>query len=69
MKSMCGLAGITKMYINHSIRTTGALSLFRKNVPENVIQEVTGCQSLNGLHQYEKLVVMRNKLRQTYWLT
>lgn len=69
MKSMCGLAGITKMYINHSIRTTGAPSLFCKNIPEKVIQEVTGCQSSNGLRQYEKLAVMRNKLLQTYWLT
>ena len=44
--------GKTERHINHSSRTTGATSLFRKNVPKKVIQ---GHWILNGLHQYENV--------------
>lgn len=47
--------GKTERHINHSLRTTGATSLFRKNVLKKVIQEVMGHWILNGLHQYENI--------------
>ena len=50
---MCEAVGLPPR-TNHSLRVTGATTLFTKNVPENLIQEVTGHRSLECLRRYEK---------------
>lgn len=46
-------SGTSIRYTNHSLRATSATRLFSHNVPEKVIQEVTGHRSLVGLRSYE----------------
>ena len=41
---------------NHSLRATGASTLFHANVPEKIIQECTGHRSLAALQQYEHTI-------------
>ena len=55
VKRMCEAAGLPPR-TNHSLRVTGATTLFTKNVPEpeKLVQEVTGHRSLECLRQYEK---------------
>ena len=47
---MCEQAKISGSKANHSLRTTGATSLFAEGVSEKVIQERTGHHSLEALH-------------------
>jgi integrase len=54
VKDMCSEANIEGK-TNHSLRATGATTLFQKNVPERVIQKVTGHRSLDALRSYEKI--------------
>jgi site-specific recombinase XerD len=54
VKDMCSEANIEGK-TNHSLRATGATTLFQKNVPERVIQKVTGHRSLHTLRSYEKI--------------
>ena len=44
-----------EIYTNHSLRASGATKLFQKEVPEKVIQEITGHRSLKALRKYEKV--------------
>ena len=44
--------GVT-MKTNHSLHVTGATSLYSANVPETIIQQQTGHQSLKALRSYE----------------
>ena len=53
VKRMCEAADLPPR-TNHSLRVTGATTLFSKNVPEKLVQEVTGHRSLECLRQYEK---------------
>ena len=53
VKRMCEAAGLPPR-TNHSLRVTGATTLFSKNVPEKLVQEVTGHRSLECLRRYEK---------------
>ena len=53
VKEMYFEAGIESK-TNHSLRATGATSMFRSNVPEKSIQNVTGHRSLEALRKYEK---------------
>ena len=39
---------------NHSLRTTGATSMFQANISERVIQKTTGHRSLQALRCYER---------------
>ena len=50
MFSAVGIDGKT----NHSLRATGASTLFEANVPEKVIQEHTGHRSVKALRLYER---------------
>ena len=52
LRTMCEEAGISGK-TNHSLRATGASAMFRANVPEKIIREVTGHQS-NALDLYER---------------
>ena len=41
--------------MNHSLHATGATTLFQNNVPEKVIQKLTGHRSLDALSSYEQI--------------
>ena len=53
VKRMCEQAGL-KPKTNHSLRATGATTLFNAGVPEKLVQEVTGHRSIECLRRYEK---------------
>ena len=46
VKEVCKVAGLSGFYTNHSLHSTCATRLYQGNVPEQVIQEITGHQSL-----------------------
>ena len=46
VKELCKNAGIPGFYSNHSLRATGATRMYRNDVEEQVIQEITGHRSL-----------------------
>ena len=48
------LAGIERRITNHSLRATSATQMYEQCVPEKVIQERMGHQSLEALHVYER---------------
>ena len=50
MFAMIGVSGKT----NHSLRATGASSLFQAGIPEKIIQERTGHRSIKALRMYER---------------
>ena len=50
---MCQLANISGNKTNHSLRATGATTLFEKGISEKIIQERTGHRSLEALRIYE----------------
>ena len=54
MKNMSVEAGISSK-TNHSLRATGASTLFQANVPERIIQKTTGHRSVEALHTYEQV--------------
>jgi hypothetical protein len=51
---MCREADICRR-TNHSLRSTGATSLFQNNIPESVILKTTGHRSEKALRVYEKV--------------
>ena len=53
VKEMCLEVGIESK-TNHSLRATGATSMFRSNIQEKIIQNVTGHRLLEALRKYEK---------------
>ncbi len=53
VKDMFKEVGITGKS-NHSLRATGAACLYAANVPETIIQQCTGHQSLKSLQVYER---------------
>ena len=53
VKEMFCKIGVTGK-TNHSLRATGASTLFEANVPEKLIQERTGHRSLKALRLYER---------------
>ena len=42
-------ADIDGCFTNHSLRASGASTLFQSEVPEKIIQQITGHRSLNAL--------------------
>ena len=54
VQEICSDAGISKK-TNHSLRATGAASLFKANVPEKIIQTTTGHRSIDALRVYERV--------------
>ena len=52
---MCSDAGLVGKKTNHSLRVSGATSLFEAGVPERVIQQRTGHRSLQSLRMYERV--------------
>ena len=55
VQEMCAEAGISGKKTNHSLRVTGATSLFEAGVPEKLIQQRTGHRSLESLRMYERV--------------
>ena len=51
--NMCSEAEISGNKTNHSLRATAATEMFRRGVPEKLIQERTGHRSLEALRSYE----------------
>ena len=53
---------------NHSLRATGASTLFQSNVPEKIIQERTGHRSLKALRLYERILLQSKMSRfRKFW--
>ena len=50
-----GKAGIYKGFMNHSLCTYGATTLFHAEVPEKLIQQRIGHCSVEALHKYEHI--------------
>ena len=53
--SICEEAGVTGRKSNHSLRVTGATTLFAAGVPERVIRSRTEHSSLDALRKYERV--------------
>ena len=51
---MCKAAGIHGYKTNHSLRATAATRLYQAGVDEQLIMEVTGHQSLDGVRSYKR---------------
>ena len=60
VKEMC-IEGNVAVKTNHSLRATGASSMFQNNVPEKIIQNTTGHRSLEALRKYEKTSVEQHQ--------
>ncbi len=52
VKDICAQGKIVGNKTNHSLRATGASSMFQAGVPEKIIQQFTGHRSLAGLREY-----------------
>ena len=61
VKSMFTKSGAGSEYSNHSLRASGASELFQAEVPERVIQGITGHRSIKALRQYEKVSDVQKK--------
>ena len=55
-------AGLSTKYTNHSLRATSATRMYRQDIPEKVIAETTGHQSLAGLRAYENTSLSQKRL-------
>ena len=60
VSEMCTEAGISRK-TNHSLRATGATSLFQSEVPEKIIQKNTGHRSLEALRKYERTSIEQHQ--------
>ena len=54
VKKMCTEAGFDNK-TNHSLRATGTSVMFRANIPEKIIQKITGHRSIEALRSYERI--------------
>ena len=63
LTNMCNEAGIEKKtnHCLHTVRVTGATSLFEKQVPEKIVKERTGHRSLTALRMYERTSPTQHK--------
>ena len=59
VSKMCTEAGISGNKSNHSLRVSGATSLF-SGVPERIIQQRTGHRSVEALRPYERVTDQQN---------
>ena len=61
VETMCKDAGIKGKKTNHSLRATGATSMFAAGVPEKLIKNVTGHKSTKALEVYERPTVQQQQ--------
>ncbi|XP_011406040.1 PREDICTED: uncharacterized protein LOC105313923 [Amphimedon queenslandica] len=54
VKDMCAAGSIDSNKTNHSLRSFGVTTMFKKSVPQKLIQERSGHRSLTALRVYEK---------------
>ena len=54
LKTMCTKAGLDNGHTNHSLKATLASRLYHKNVDEQVIMEMTGHRSIEGVRSYKR---------------
>ena len=55
VKQLCKLAGIQGRKINHSLRCTAATRLFHQGIDEQLIMDITGHQSTDGVRAYKRI--------------
>ena len=55
VKDMCRDSGFQGNFTNHSLRATGATTLFDAGVPEAIIQKRSGHKSTAALRMYERI--------------
>ena len=55
VKRLCEKAGIVGFKTNHSLRVTAATRLFRSGVDEQIIMNVTGHRSIDGVRAYKRM--------------
>ena len=60
VKETCKNAGLPGFYSNHSLRSTCATKLYRCNVDEQLIQEITGHRSL-AVRSYKRTCQKQRK--------
>lgn len=60
VKDICNESG-TSYKTNHSLRATGATALFKANVPEKIIQNITGHRSVKAARLYETALKNQQK--------
>lgn len=65
--TMCEEAGIEGHKTNHSLRVSGASTLFDAGVPEKIIQGRTGHRSLDALRLYERVTDNQNQQVSKIW--
>ena len=61
VKDMCKKAGFPGFYSNHSLRGTAATRMYRCNIDEQLIQEITGHRSL-AVHAYRRTSSNQRKI-------
>lgn len=54
LKHMCSNAGLDSGHTNHSLKATLATRLYHKNVDEQVIMQMTGHRSIEGVRTYKR---------------
>ena len=62
LKQMCSEANVKGNFTNHSLRATGATTLFASDVPESLIQKQTGHKSLEALRMYERVTTQQQTM-------
>ena len=55
VKKLCTNGGIKGRKSNHSLRCTAATRLFQKGTDEQLIMQVTGHRSINGVRSYKRV--------------
>ena len=61
IKTLCKKAELPGFYSNHSLRSTSAMKLYRNNVDEQLIQEITGHRSL-AVRSYKRTSDQQRKV-------
>ena len=61
VKNLCNKSKLPGFYTNHSLRSSAATSLYRGNIDEQLIQEITGHRSL-AVHSYKRICSSHRKL-------
>ena len=54
VKHLCSKAGITGYKTNHSLRATAASRLYQAGVDEQLVMELTGHHSIEGVRSYKR---------------
>ena len=60
VKDMCNKAKLPGFYTNHSLRSSATTSMYRGNIDEQLIQEITGHRSL-AVRSYKRTCSSQRK--------